>query len=94
MAEDILSQLANPKKNWSGDVQKKEEAPKIQQNGFVQAVLPVETVNEVPKQEIKPVEVKVETKTAEVKKIGNNQLEDPKKVEDIFKRIINSDKRR
>ncbi len=91
MTEDLLSQLANPKKNGF-ELQKKEE---IKQDGFAQSVLPVEAIKEAPKQEAQNTTVAVkpvETKPLEIK--SDNQLADVKKVEDIFKRIINNDKSR
>lgn len=67
MTEDLLSQLANPKKNSFGETERKEEKP----------------VQNISEPEVKPVEVK-----------EDKQLEDRKKVEDIFKSIINNDRKK
>lgn len=81
MTEDILSQLANPKK-FAFVEEKKEE--KVAEKPQVQSVLPTEPVKQI---EQKPVaEKKVEN--------YDKQLADVKKVEDIFKSIINRDKSR
>lgn len=82
MTEDILSQLANPKK-FAFVEEKKEE--KTVEKPQVQSVLPTE-----------PVQKPIEQKPVAEKKIENydKQLADVKKVEDIFKRIINRDKSR
>lgn len=92
MTEDLLSQLANPKK-FAFVEEKKEEKTEEPQ---VQAVLPTEPVqNVLPEQSIKDEPVQ-ETKPVEIKRNNgyDKQLEERKKVEDIFKRLINSDKSR
>ena len=89
MTEDILSQLANPRK-FAFVEEKKEE--KTVDEPQVQAVLPTEPVqNVLPKQIIEEEESVQETKPVEIKRNNgyDKQLEERKKVEDIFKRIIN-----
>lgn len=92
MTEDLLSQLANPKK-FAFVEEKKEE--KTVEKPQVQSVLAVEPVqNVLPEQSIKEEPVQ-ETKPVEVKNNGyDKQLEDRKKVENIFKRLINNDRRK
>lgn len=81
MTEDILSQLANPKK-FAFVEDKKEE--KTVEKPQVQSVLPTE-----------PVQKPIEQKPVQEKRVENydKQLEDRKKVEDIFKRLINNDRK-
>lgn len=94
MTEDILSQLANPKK-FAFVEEKKEE--KTVEKPQVQSILPTEPVqNILPQQDVKEEEAAQETKPVEIKRNNgyDKQLEDRKKVEDIFRRLINSDKSR
>lgn len=94
MTEDLLSQLANPKK-FAFVEDKKEE--KTVEKPQVQSVLPTEPIqNVLPKQSIEEEESVQETKPVEIKRNNgyDRQLEDRKKVEDIFRRLINNDRRK